>query len=130
MRNPKILVLERDPDLATQVRSVASELRPRPEIVPCERPGQVPELLTEDGAYDVLVAGPSLSTKAGLSRIQAIHDELPTMSLVLAFAQRPDAQLRDIVRTGALDLLHLPVTDQTMRDALERAIALSRPAPG
>ncbi|MGH9277684.1 MAG: AAA family ATPase [Acidimicrobiales bacterium] len=127
MRNPKILVLERDPDLASQVRSVAGELRPRPEIVPCERPGQVADVLAEDGAFDVLVAGPSLSTKAGLTRLQIIHDELPTMSLVLAFAQRPDAQLRDIVRTGALDLLHLPVTDKALRETLERAISLARP---
>jgi len=129
MRNPKILVLERDPDLASQVRSVAGELRPRPEVVPCDRPGQVGDLLTEEGPFDVLVAGPSLGTKSGLSRLQIIHDELPTMSVVLAFAQRPDAQLRDIVRTGAIDLLHLPVADRMLREALERGVSLSRPAP-
>ena len=128
MRNPKILVLERDPDLVSQVRGVAGELRPRPEVVPCERPGQVGDLLTEDGPFDVLVAGPSLGTKAGLNRLQVIHDELPTMSVVLAFAQRPEAQLREIVRTGAIDLLHLPVSDKSMRETLERGISLSRPA--
>ncbi|MGH9226708.1 MAG: AAA family ATPase [Acidimicrobiales bacterium] len=128
MRSPKILVLERDPDLASQVRSVAGELRPRPEVVPCDRPGQVGDLLTDDGPFDVLVAGPSLGTKSGLSRLQIIHDELPTMSVILAFAQRPDAQLRDIVRTGAVDLLHLPVADRMLRETLERGISLSRPA--
>ncbi len=128
MRNPKILVLERDPDLASQVRGVAGELRPRPEVVPCDRPGQVGDLLTEDGPFDVLVAGPSLGTKSGLTRLQVIRDELPAMSLVLAFSERPQAQLRDIVKTGALDLLHLPVADKTMRETLERAISLSRPA--
>jgi pilus assembly protein CpaE len=129
MRNPKILVLERDPDLAGQVRGVAGELRPRPEVVPCDRPGQAGDLLSDDGPFDVLVAGPSLGTKAGLNRLQVIHDELPTMSMVLAFSKRPDAQLRDIVRTGALDLLQLPVADRMMRETLERAISLSRPAP-
>ncbi|MCA1692142.1 MAG: AAA family ATPase [Actinobacteria bacterium] len=129
MRNPKILVLERDPDLINQVRGVASELRPRPEVVPCDRPGLVGDLLSEDGPFDVLVAGPSLGTKSGLNRLQVIHDEIPTMSLVLAFAQRPDAQLRDIVRTGAVDLLQLPTADRMLRDTLERAIGLSRPAP-
>jgi len=127
MRNPKILVLERDPDLASQVRGVAGELRPRPEVVPCDRPGQVGDLLTDDGPFDVLVAGPSLGTKSGLTRLQVIHDELPAMSLVLAFSERPQAQLRDIVKTGALDLLHLPVADKAMRETLERAISLSRP---
>jgi pilus assembly protein CpaE len=128
MRNPKILVLERDPDLASQVRGIAGELRPRPEVVPCERTGQVGDLLSDDGPFDVLLAGPSLGTKTGLARLQVIHDELPTMSMVLAFSQRPEAQLRDIVRVGALDLLHLPVPDRSMRETLERAIALSRPS--
>ncbi len=129
MRNPKILVLERDPDLAGQVSGVASELRPRPEVVPCQRPGQAPELLSNEGPFEVLVAGPSLGTKAGLNRVQVIHDELPTMSVLLAFSRRPQAQLREIVRTGAVDLLQLPVADAVMREALERAIALSRSAP-
>jgi pilus assembly protein CpaE len=129
MRNPKILVLERDPDLASQVRGVAGELRPRPEVVPCERPGQVGDLLTEEGPFDVLLAGPSLGTRTGLSRLQVIRDELPSMSMVLAFSQRPDAQLRDIVRTGACDLLQMPVADKAMRETIERAISLSRPVP-
>ena len=45
------------------------------------------------------------------------------MSLVLAFAKRPDAALRDIVRTGAMDLLQLPVADRSLHDAIERAVA-------
>ena len=126
MRNPKILVLDRGADLLRSVRDVAGELRPHPEILGCERVGAVAEVLTDDGPFDVLVAGPSLGTKAGLSRLQIIHDELPAMSLLLAFSTRPDAQLRDIVRTGALDLLQLPVSDRVLRDAVERAIEVSR----
>jgi pilus assembly protein CpaE len=49
------------------------------------------------------------------------------MSLLLAFAKRPDAQLRDIVRTGAVDLLHIPVSNRALHDSVERAIAVSRP---
>ena len=126
MRNPKILVLDRGAELLRSVRDVAGELRPRPEVVACERMGTVGELLTEEGPFDVLVAGPSLGTKAGLSRLQIIHDELPAMSMILAFATRPDAQLRDIVRAGAIDLLQLPVTDRVLRDAVERAVEVSR----
>ena len=37
------------------------------------------------------------------------------MSLVLAFSRRPDASLRDIVRTGAVDLLQLPDRRQGAR---------------
>jgi pilus assembly protein CpaE len=127
VRNPKILVLEKETDLAGQVRNVAHELRPRPEVVPWDRVAAIEEVFNAEGPFDVLIAGPSLSTKAGLSRLQVIHDEIPAMSLILAFSQRPEAQLRDIIKVGAMDLLQLPVSDRTLRSALERAVAVSRP---
>ena len=129
MRNPKILVLDKDESLADQVRGVASELRPRPEVVACDRPTNVEEAMNANGPFDVLIAGPSLSTKTGLSALQAIHDETPATALVLAFAKRPDATLREIIRTGAIDLLQLPVADRNLYDAVERAIAMSRSQP-
>ncbi|CAA9222242.1 MAG: hypothetical protein AVDCRST_MAG10-740 [uncultured Acidimicrobiales bacterium] len=129
MRNPKILVLEKDESLADQVRGVASELRPRPEVVACDRATGFEEAVSSSGPFDVMIAGPSLSTKTGLSALQAIHDETPATSLVLAFAKRPDASLRDIIRTGAMDLLQLPVADKSLHDAVERAVAMSRSQP-
>ena len=126
MRNPKILVLEKDESLADQVRGVAAELRPRPEVVACDRATAVEDVVDNDGPFDVLVAGPSLSTKTGLSALQSIHDETPATSLVLAFNKRPDATLREIIRTGAMDLLQLPVADRTLQGAVERAVSLSR----
>ncbi len=129
MRNPNILVLDRGAELLRQVREVAGELRPRPEVLSCERVGTIGEVLTEDGPFDVLIAGPSLGTKAGLSRLRIIHDELPAMSVLLAFSTRPDAQLRDIIRAGAIDLLQLPVTERVLRNALERAIEVGHQRP-
>jgi pilus assembly protein CpaE len=126
VRNPKILVLEKDESLADQVRGVAAELRPRPEVVACDRPTAVEEVVNSEGPFDVLVAGPSLSTKTGLSALQSIHDEVPATSLVLAFNKRPDATLREIIRTGAMDLLQLPAADRTLQRAVERAVAVSR----
>jgi pilus assembly protein CpaE len=126
VRNPKILVLDKDESLADQVRGVASELRPRPEVVACDRPTNVEDAISANGPFDVLIAGPSLSTKTGLSALQAIHDETPATALVLAFAKRPDATLREIIRTGAIDLLQLPVADRNLYDAVERAISMSR----
>jgi pilus assembly protein CpaE len=126
VRNPKILVLEKDEGLVDQVRGVASELRPRPEVVTVDRATAVEEAMHNDGPFDVLVAGPSLSTKNGLSALQAIHDEMPTTSLVLAFAKRPDSTLREIIRAGAIDLLQLPVSDRALQGAIERAVGLSR----
>ena len=89
MRNPKILVLEKDDSLAEQVRGVAAELRPRPEVVTCDRATAVEDAVNADGPFDVMIAGPSLSTKTGLASLQAIHDEAPATSLVLAFASGP-----------------------------------------
>jgi pilus assembly protein CpaE len=127
VRNPKILVVEKEPDLADQVRGVAGDLRPRPEVVPCDRLAIVNEVIASSGPFDVMIAGPTVGSKAGLARMQALHDESPAMSLLLAFDKRPDAALRDIVRTGALDLLQLPVSDRMLHDAIERAVAVSRP---
>jgi len=129
VRNPKILVLEKDEGLVDQVRGVASELRPRPEVVGVDRAAAIEEAISADGPFDVLVAGPSLSTKSGLAALMAIHDETPATSLLLAFAKRPDATLRDIIRTGAMDLLQLPVADRSLQDAIERAVGISRSRP-
>ena len=73
--------------------------------------------------------GPSLGTRSGLARLRLIREELPGMSLVLAFSRRPDASLRDIVRTGAVDLLQLPIDDKELAEAVERGIELAGAAP-
>jgi pilus assembly protein CpaE len=125
MRNPKILVLDRAETLVEQVRGVTDDIRPRPDVNACTRVGSVGDVLTEDGPFDVLIAGPSLGTRAGLARLEVIHDELPAMSLLLAFNRRPEARLREIVRTGAIDLLQLPLADEALLESVQRAIELS-----
>ena len=125
MRNPKILVLDRGEELASQLQALIDDFRPQPEIVACTRMGAVGDVLEDGGPFDVLVAGPSLGTRSGLSRIALIHDELPTMSVVLAFSRRPDASLRDIVRTGAVDLLQLPIDGRELVDSVSRAAELA-----
>jgi pilus assembly protein CpaE len=128
LRNPKILVLDRGEELAQQVQHIADELRPRPDVVPCTRLGSVGELLENDGPFDVLVAGPSLGTRSGLQRLGLIREELPGMSVVLAFSRRPDGSLREIVRAGAIDLLQLPVDDKELIECLDRAVELAQTA--
>jgi len=126
----KILVLDRGDTLAEQIRSLSDRFDEAPKITSCSRVGAVGEVLEEDGPFDVLVAGPSLGTRSGLARLRIISEELPDMRIVLAFSRRPDASLRDIVRTGAIDLLQLPVEDADMVESLQRAAALARSAPG
>ena len=129
MPAPKILVLDRSETLADQLRVALADLAPKPEIVPCSRVGTVAEVLEAEGPFTVLVAGPSLGTRSGLARLRLIHEELPGMSLVLAFSRRPDASLRDIVRTGAVDLLQLPIDDKELAEAVERGIELAGLVP-
>ena len=133
MRNPKILVLERSGALAEQLERVVADLRPRPELVTASRVGVVADVLNAEGPFDVLVAGPSLATRTGLARLEVIHDELPDMQLLLAFGRRPDAALRDIVRTGAVDLVQLPADDEVLKDSVVRILDMARrkqaPAP-
>ena len=122
MRNPKILVLERTATLAEQLDRVVADLRPRPVISTASRVGVVADVLDAEGPFDLLVAGPSLATRTGLARLEVIHDELPDMQLLLAFGRRPDAALRDIVRTGAVDLVQLPVDDELLRESVSRIL--------
>jgi len=128
MSTPKILVLDRSELLADQLRTSVAELSPVPEVVACARLGTVGEVLESDGPFDVLVAGPSLGTRSGLTRLRLIREELPQMSVVLAFSRRPDASLRDIVSTGAIDLLQLPVEDKELAEAVQRGIELANSA--
>jgi pilus assembly protein CpaE len=125
----KVLVLDRGDTLAEQIRGLSDQFDEAPKITSCTRIGAVGEVLEEDGPFDVLVAGPSLGTRSGLARLRIISEELPEMRIVLAFSRRPDASLRDIVRTGAVDLLQLPVEDGEIVEALERAASLARRAP-
>lgn len=125
----KILVLDRGDGLAEQIRGLSDQFSDAPKITACTRIGAVGEILEEEGPFDILVAGPSLGTRSGLARLRIIAEELPEMRVVLAFSRRPDASLRDIVRTGAIDLLQLPVEDNELVDSLERAAALVRAAP-
>lgn len=129
MAAPKILVLDRSEALADQMRVAVAELDPRPEVTACTRMGSVAEVLEEEGPFEVLVAGPSLGTRSGLARLRLIHEELPGMSVVMAFSRRPDASLRDIVRTGAVDLVQLPIDDKDLAEAVERGIELSGTRP-
>ena len=128
VRTPKVLVLDRGEELAQQVQHIADDLRPRPDIVSCTRLGSVGELLETEGPFDVLVAGPSLGTRSGLQRLGLIREELPGMSVVLAFSRRPDGSLREIVRAGAIDLLQLPVDDKELVESLDRAVELAQSA--
>jgi len=122
----KILVLDRSEELAEQIRSFAPELPTDPEVVSCTKIGSVDHVQEHDGPFNVLVAGPSLGTRAGLRRLAALHREQPGTAIVVAFQNEPDASLREIVQVGAVDMVDYPVDDLSLRAALKRALEMSQ----
>ena len=118
-------MLQRSPELAEQVRSCLAGLAPEAEVDAHERIGSLEPVML-DGACDVLVAGPSLISAGGLPRLAALHEQAPSVSIILALAERPDARLAEIVRVGAIDLVALPCDDSVLRASLGRALDIAR----
>jgi pilus assembly protein CpaE len=125
----KILVLDRSEELAEQVRALAEELPSFPEVVSCTRTGSVDHVQEHDGPFDIVLAGPSLGTRAGLRRLAALHREVPGTQFIIAFADRPDASLREIIQVGAVDMVEYPIDDMTLRAALKRALDMADRTP-
>jgi len=121
----KILVLDRSEELAEQIRSFADELPNEPEIVSCTKIGSIGHVQEHDGPFSILVAGPSLGTRAGLRRLAALHREQPGTAVIVTFEERPEASLREIVQVGAIDMIEYPADDMSLRAALKRALEMS-----
>ena len=122
----KILVLDRSEELAEQVRAVTTDFPSAPEVVSCTKIGSVDHVQEHDGPFSVLVAGPSLGTRAGLRRLAALHREIPDTQFIVAFTHEPDATLREIVQVGAVDLVDYPADDMSLRASLKRALEIER----
>ncbi len=122
MRVPTIVVLDEGDDLGRQVTRALGGLRPRPHLLLCPGPGALREALAEHPAVDVLVAGPSVLTTEGLVELRRLRLSLPESSLILVFDRRRTVGMRETVRTGAVDVLRLPVSDSAMVDAILQAL--------
>jgi pilus assembly protein CpaE len=126
VEQPKILVLDRNEELAERVRGIVADASPSAEIVSCTRVGSASHVNHEhEGPFAVLIAGPSLATKTGLRRLAALHRESPAMSILMSFEHRPEASLREIVQVGADDVIELPTDDSSIRGAIRRALELA-----
>jgi pilus assembly protein CpaE len=133
MRTPQILVLDADEALSLQVIRATARMRPHPGVTWCDGFEAVDRLAGEDGPFDVLIAGPLVFKEAGFEQLRLVRARLPDMALVLATDRWRSGSLRDTVRTGALDILRLPVADDELVEAVEQAMETrqgSAPAPG
>jgi pilus assembly protein CpaE len=126
MEDAKILVLDRSEELAERVRAITTESDMAVEIVACTKIGSASHVNHDhEGPFAVMLAGPSLGTKTGLKRLSQLHRDSPAMSIVMAFDQRPDASLREIIQVGADDVLEMPADDTSIKGAVKRALELA-----
>ena len=125
MTTTRILVLNRNDGLADEVRSAMEGVRPPVSVDSCHDGTAIADVLRSDGPYDVLLVGPSMGNRTMVARLEAVHNERPAMSIILTFLRRPTVTLREIVRSGACDLLQVPVEEKELQESLQRAIELA-----
>ncbi|MEA2703088.1 MAG: pilus assembly protein CpaE [Actinomycetota bacterium] len=122
MHIPTILVLDATDELGLQVKRAVAGLRPRPQVVPCAGFEAVGTVLESHPRPDVLIAGPGVVSDGGLQQIRELRLRLPQASLILAFDRWRSAKLRETIRTGAVDILRLPASDQSIAETIEQAL--------
>jgi pilus assembly protein CpaE len=131
MISRRILVISRSPALS---RAIQASLGPGYEVVTSANVSDVVEEVQEQGPFDVLVAGPVFDSHAGMARLATLRSAGAVPTIVLALGPKPKANLGDIVRTGAVDLIGYPTSKHQLAAALERAfdiadISAARPDP-
>jgi pilus assembly protein CpaE len=128
MAAPRLLVVDEGP-LADQVRALAASLNgDRPVVRSCEDVDDAADLVEREGPFDVVVAGPAAVRASQLAALGALHEEHPTTMLVLAPDRGRRLAARDLVRTGAIDLVPVPAGPDELAEALRRAVRVARRA--
>ncbi|HVA07518.1 MAG TPA: AAA family ATPase [Acidimicrobiales bacterium] len=118
----RILVISRSPALG---RAVQASLGPGYEVVTSANVIDVVDEVHQQGAIDVLVAGPVFDSHAGMARLATLRATGAVPSIVLALGPQPRATLSDIVRTGAVDLVEFPTSKRQLAMSLERAFDIA-----
>jgi pilus assembly protein CpaE len=124
---PRILVLDRSGELAVRLRH--NVVAAGAVVKACPDTGQADRLLAA-GEWDVVVAGPTLMHRTGLRRLASLHARHPGVAVLLALHERPRADLTEIVRVGASDLVPLHAADNELHRALLRSARITRKRRG
>ena len=122
MISRRILVISRSPALS---RAIHASLGPGYEVVTSTNVTDVIDEVREEGPFDVLVAGPVFDSHAGMSRLASLRAAAAVPAVVLALGPKPKANLGDIVRTGAVDLVEYPTSKRQLATALKRAFDIA-----
>lgn len=120
----RVLVVDRRAELTDQLRAALAG-EDRPEIVHLGRTTHVQEALAEDGPWDLVVAGPSEESGAGLRRLVEIREADPTLGLLVTINGKEPADLGALVKARPDELLRIPVGPAALRSAYQSAVAAS-----
>ena len=118
----RILVISRSPALS---RAIQASLGPGYQVVTSTNVIDVEEEVHEQGPFDVLVAGPVFDSHAGMARLASLRSTSAVPAVVLALGPKPKANLSDIVRTGAVELVEYPTSKRQLSTALKRAFDIA-----
>jgi pilus assembly protein CpaE len=118
----RILVISRSPALS---RAIQASLGPGYQVVISANVIDVVDEVHQQGPIDVLVAGPVFDSHAGMARLAALRAAGAVPAIVLALGPKPKANLSDIVRTGAVDLVEFPTSKRQLATALKRAFDIA-----
>jgi pilus assembly protein CpaE len=118
----RILVISRSPALS---RAIQASLGPGYQVVTSTNVIDVEDEVREQGPFDVLVAGPVFDSHAGMARLASLRATSAVPAVVLALGPKPKANLSDIVRTGAVELVEYPTSKRQLSTALKRAFDIA-----
>jgi pilus assembly protein CpaE len=118
----RILVISRSPALS---RAIQASLGPGYQVVTSANVIDVVDEVHQQGPIDVLVAGPVFDSHAGMARLATLRAAGAVPAIVLALGPKPKANLSDIVRTGAVDLVEFPTSKRQLATALKRAFDIA-----
>ena len=122
MISRRILVISRSPALS---RAIQASLGPGYQVVTSSNVIDVEEEVREQGPFDILVAGPVFDSHAGMARLANLRAASAVPAVVLALGPKPKANLGDIVRTGAVELVEYPTSKRQLSSALKRAFDIA-----
>lgn len=120
----RVLVVDRRAQLTDQLRAALTG-EDRPEIVHLGRTTHALEVLTQDGPWDIVVAGPSEETNAGLRRLVEIREADPTLGLLMTINGKEPADLGALVKARPDELLRVPAGPAALRAAVNAVAAAS-----
>jgi MinD-like ATPase involved in chromosome partitioning or flagellar assembly len=117
---PKLLVLDRNGEFASELARATVDLDPAPEVFRLNRPTQVFEVAIQEEP-DVIVVAPKEVTEAGLKRLAQVHREDPRIVIVLSDNGKPLSPTM-IAACGTSDIIPLNPTKARLRARLARAL--------